>query len=48
MNTRDTARHLAIGTLQDTLNWLSGGKHFHVEEIECTALGRSSTLDCDR
>jgi predicted hydrocarbon binding protein len=29
--------HTAIGILQEGLHWVSGGKNFRVEEIECTA-----------
>jgi predicted hydrocarbon binding protein len=29
---------LAVGILQEALHWVSGGKHFQVEEIACTAV----------
>jgi predicted hydrocarbon binding protein len=31
--------HLAVGLLQESLLWLSGGKTFHVEETACMACG---------
>jgi len=31
--------HLALGTLQEALFWISGGKHFYVEETLCIAKG---------
>lgn len=31
--------HLAVGILQESLYWVSGGKNFHVEEITCVAQG---------
>lgn len=31
--------HLAVGLLQESLYWLSGGKFFNVEETACIALG---------
>ncbi|NCP86187.1 MAG: 4-vinyl reductase [Anaerolineae bacterium CG_4_9_14_3_um_filter_57_17] len=31
--------HLAVGLLQESLYWVSGGKLFHVEEIACHARG---------
>lgn len=31
--------HLAVGLLQESLYWVSGGKSFHVEEIQCLAAG---------
>jgi len=36
--------HLAVGLLQEALYWVSGGKHFTVEEKECIACGASSCL----
>ncbi len=30
---------LAVGILQESLYWVSGGKNFHVEEIACIAKG---------
>jgi predicted hydrocarbon binding protein len=32
---------LAAGILQEGLYWVSGGKNFHVEEVECVACGAS-------
>ena len=31
--------HLAVGILQESLNWVSGGRHFFVEETSCIAMG---------
>lgn len=31
--------HLAVGIIQESLYWVSGGKVFNVEEISCTAKG---------
>jgi predicted hydrocarbon binding protein len=31
--------HLAVGILQEGLYWVSSGKSFHVEEVECIAKG---------
>jgi predicted hydrocarbon binding protein len=31
--------HLSVGMLQETLYWVSGGKYFMVEEINCIAKG---------
>jgi predicted hydrocarbon binding protein len=31
--------HLAVGLLQETLNWVSGGKYFEVEEKKCISCG---------
>lgn len=31
--------HLAVGMFQESLFWVSGGKHFMVEEVSCIALG---------
>ena len=31
--------HLAVGLLQESLYWLSGGKTFNVEEVACIARG---------
>ena len=36
--------HLAGGVLEASLSWVSGGKHFPVEEIECQALGAESCV----
>jgi hypothetical protein len=35
----DPVCHLAIGTLQEALYWVSGGKLYHVEETSCIARG---------
>jgi predicted hydrocarbon binding protein len=41
--------HLAVGFLQEALFWLSGGKHFSVEEKQCIACGDSTcTIQIDR
>jgi len=41
--------HLAVGLLQESLHWLSGGKIFTVEEIACIARGDSAcTILIDR
>lgn len=37
--TNDSVCHLAVGLLQESLYWLSGGKIFNVEETECIARG---------
>lgn len=34
--------HLAVGLLQESLYWLSGGKIFNVEEVACIAQGDST------
>ncbi len=34
--------HLAVGLLQESLYWLSGGKVFNVEEVSCIARGDST------
>jgi predicted hydrocarbon binding protein len=34
--------HLAVGLLQETLNWVSGGKYFEVEEKKCISCGDSA------
>ncbi|MHA2428543.1 MAG: 4-vinyl reductase [Candidatus Hermodarchaeia archaeon] len=31
--------HLVVGMLQESLFWVSGGKHFMVEEVNCVARG---------
>lgn len=39
---RETAEpccHLAVGLLHESLNWVSNGREFRVEEIECKASG---------
>lgn len=37
--TDEPACHLAVGLLQESLYWVSGGKIFNVEEISCIARG---------
>jgi predicted hydrocarbon binding protein len=37
--TDNPACHLAVGALQEALYWVSYGKHFDVEEIQCVAQG---------
>lgn len=37
--TQEPVCHLAVGVLQEALNWVSGGKYFPVEEILCIARG---------
>jgi predicted hydrocarbon binding protein len=34
--------HLSVGLLQESLYWISGGKFFNIEEIECIANGGAS------
>lgn len=36
--------YLAVGVLQEALYWLSGGKIFNVEEVDCIAKGDSSCM----
>ena len=36
---KDPVCHLAVGILEESLYWVSGGKHFHVEETLCMARG---------
>jgi predicted hydrocarbon binding protein len=41
--------HLAVGLLQESLYWLSGGKIFNVEETHCIARGdQACTLAIDK
>lgn len=41
--------HLAVGLLQESLYWLSGGKTFNVEEVACFARGDlACTISIDR
>jgi len=41
--------HLAVGLLQESLYWLSGGKVFNVEETTCVAKGdESCTIVIDK
>jgi predicted hydrocarbon binding protein len=37
--TNEPCCHLAVGILQEGLYWVSSGKSFHVEEVECIAQG---------
>ncbi len=37
--TNEPCCHLAVGILQEGLYWVSSGKSFHVEEVECIATG---------
>src|SRR5215212_8604979 len=36
--------HLAQGILEEALTWVTGGHSFHMEEIECRALGSPSCI----
>jgi len=36
---KDPVCHLAVGLLEESLYWLSGGRHFRVEETACIARG---------
>lgn len=40
-HTDEPVCHLAVGLLQESLYWLSGGKVFNVEEVACIARGDS-------
>jgi predicted hydrocarbon binding protein len=41
--------HIAVGLAQEGLFWVSGGKHFMVEEVACIAKGDTScTIRVDR
>jgi predicted hydrocarbon binding protein len=41
--------HLAVGLAQEAVFWVSGGKHFMVEELACIARGDAScTINVDR
>jgi len=45
----DTVCHLAVGILQEALTWVSGGRHFCVEETGCIARGdQSCTIVIDK
>lgn len=35
---------IAVGILQETLRWVSGGLEFRVDEIECTSMGAKSCV----
>lgn len=41
-HTFESVCHLAVGLLQESLYWLSGGKTFDVEETSCIAQGAST------
>ena len=34
----------AVGILQEGLHWVSGGKNFRVEEVECKAQGHENCV----
>ncbi|HUS94667.1 MAG TPA: 4-vinyl reductase [Patescibacteria group bacterium] len=36
--------HLAVGLLKESLNWVSNGREFRVEEIQCIAAGDSACV----
>jgi predicted hydrocarbon binding protein len=40
--TKGPCCHLAVGLLQEALFWISGGKYFEVEEMNCIACGDSA------
>ena len=43
------ACHLAVGTLQEALYWVSGGKFYNIQETECVAKGDTScTIRIDK
>ena len=45
----DPCCHLEVGFLQEALFWISGGKHFEVEEKKCIACGDSMcTININR
>lgn len=47
--TEQPACHMAVGLLQESLYWLSGGKIFNVEETQCVARGDAAcTVVIDR
>lgn len=48
-HTEQPACHMAVGLLQESLYWLSGGKIFNVEETQCVARGDAAcTVVIDR
>jgi predicted hydrocarbon binding protein len=48
-HTNDTVCHLAVGLLQESLYWVSGGKIFKVEETLCLARGDPTcTIEIDQ
>lgn len=36
--------YIAVGILQESLRWVSGGLEFRIEEIECIAMGAASCI----
>jgi predicted hydrocarbon binding protein len=40
----DPCCHLAVGLLQESLKWVSNGREFHVEEINCIAAGDDNCI----
>lgn len=36
--------HLAVGLLEESLNWVSNGRKFRVEEVECIASGAEACV----
>jgi predicted hydrocarbon binding protein len=36
--------HLAVGLLKESLNWVSNGREFRVEELQCIAAGDSACV----
>ncbi|HEX6387011.1 MAG TPA: 4-vinyl reductase [Anaerolineae bacterium] len=36
--------YIAVGILQETLRWVSGGLEFRVDEVECIAMGDNSCV----
>jgi len=48
-HTDEAVCHLAVGLLQESLYWVSGGKIFNVEETLCIAKGDSTcTIEIDQ
>lgn len=48
-HTEDVVCHLAVGLLQESLYWVSGGKIFNVEEVLCAARGDPTcTIEIDQ
>jgi predicted hydrocarbon binding protein len=48
-HTDDAVCHLAVGLLQESLYWVSGGKIFNVEETLCIAKGDANcTIEIDQ
>jgi predicted hydrocarbon binding protein len=47
--TSHPACHLAVGLLQEAICWISGGRHFNVEEVSCIARGEETcTIAIDK